>query len=35
VLDVSLDAVLDPGDVRAYFENSVDATNYAFFESPR
>ena len=34
VLDENLNAVVDPGEKRVYFEISDYATNYVFFESP-
>ena len=35
VLDENLNAVVDPGEKRVYFEISDYATNYVFYESPR
>jgi len=35
VMDENLNAVVDPGEKRVYFEISDFATNYIFFESPR
>ena len=34
VLDENLNAIVDPGEKRVYFEISDYATNYVFFESP-
>ncbi|HUG26079.1 hypothetical protein [Piscinibacter sp.] len=35
VMDENLNAIVDPGEKRVYFEISDFATNYIFFESPR
>jgi hypothetical protein len=35
VLDENLNALVDPGEKRVYFEISDYATNYVFYESPR